>query len=248
MAEGGNPFAAFDLGGALTVRAVRVHRIPHLPQDIPITGKQTLYSFEDESARNPVLATKSGDTLFLNMGPNSIDRLNGDTSDGHEEFELKHLGGGEVTVWSTKLGVSEGSQKFTGITHIVGLGGQGNDSILLHEFDGSGITAELDGDVGDDHIEYVGSTESHSVKGARVLAGWATTSSPAVTPTTSSMAARATTSSRAAAPTTSCSATTAAWPIRSIRPLSRAALPVRTATTRSKAARTRRHFRRRRRR
>ena len=169
-----NPFAAFDLGGELTFELFAFIEFLTFRQDIPITGEQTLYSFKDESARKPVLATESDGVLYLNMGPNAIDRLNGDTSDGHEYFELEYLGNGEVTVWSEKLGVAKGEQKFgatTDITHIVGLGGQGNDTILLHGFNGSGVTAELDGGVGDDRIEYDASTGANSVPGARIFGG-----------------------------------------------------------------------------
>ena len=173
FAEGGNPLAPFDVGGELTFEMFAFIEFLAFRQDIPITPKTTLYGFEDTSARAPLLATKNdaNGTLYLNMGPNAMDRLNGDTSDGHEAFELEYLGDGKVTVWSDKLGVAKNAQVYQGVTHIVGLGGQGNDSILLHEFDGSGITAELDGGVGDDRIEYVGSTGSSSVKGARILGG-----------------------------------------------------------------------------
>jgi Ca2+-binding RTX toxin-like protein len=173
VAEGGNPLAAFDVGGELTFELFAFIEFLTFRQDIPITGKQTLYSFEDTAERAPVLATKEedGGTLFLNMGPNALDRLNGDTSDGHEFFELEYQGDGKVTVWSDKLGVAKGDQVYTGVTHIVGLGGQGNDTILLHGFNGSGVTAELDGGVGDDRIEYDASTGLNSVAGARIVGG-----------------------------------------------------------------------------
>ena len=87
-----------------------------------------------------------------------MDRVHGDTSDGHEQFSLSYVGG-DVQVYSGQFGVSAGDlvNTFDGIRHIVGIGGQGNDVIELYGFDGSGITAEFDGGDGDDRIEYMGS-------------------------------------------------------------------------------------------
>jgi len=171
-AEG--PFGMFDLGGELTFELFAFIEVLGIRTDIPITGKQTLYKFEDESTRDPILATviedPEGDILQLNMGPNSGDRLNGDTSDGHEEFFVKRVNDG-IEVWSPKLGVTE-HQKYTGtFATVVGLGGQGNDVIELQNFDGSGIRGDFDGGVGDDRIEYVGSTASTSGRGAIIVGG-----------------------------------------------------------------------------
>ncbi len=174
VAEGGNPLAAFDVGGELTFSLSAFLEISLIGfhQDFPITGEQTLYSFDDTSKRLPVLAKDiGGGTLQLNMGPNAQDRLNGDISDGNEYFELRRVGT-DVYVWSDKLGVPESKkQVYHNVSHIVGLGGQGDDTILLHDFDGGNITAEFDGGVGDDHIEYMGSTGSRSVPGAVIRGG-----------------------------------------------------------------------------
>ena len=172
IAAEGNPLAAFDVGGALTFELFAFIEFLTFRQDIPITPKATLFSFEDTSKRAPILASVNDDgTLYLNMGPNAKDRLNGDTSDGNEEFSLEYSGG-DVLVWSDKLGVNHASaQKFSGVKHIIGLGGQGNDVITLDKFDGSNITAEFDGGVGDDRIEYLNSTGSASVAGARIIGG-----------------------------------------------------------------------------
>jgi len=172
VAEGGNPLAAFDVGGGLTFELFAFIEFLAFRQDIPITPKTELFSFEDTSKRDSVLATKADDNLYLNMGPNAKDRLNGDTSDGNEEFNLEYQGSNKVLVWSDKLGVSKSEGKtYSGIHHIVGLGGQGNDVILLDKFDGSGITGDFDGGVGDDRIEYINSTGSASVPGARIVGG-----------------------------------------------------------------------------
>jgi Ca2+-binding RTX toxin-like protein len=167
-------FGMFDLGGELTFELFAFIEFLTFRQEIPITGKQTLYSFEDTSTRDPILATVIGDTLQLNMGPNSEDRLNGDTSDGHEEFVVEY-NGGDILVSSTKLGVSSAQSYSTtvegGFKNIVGLGGQGNDVIELKNFDGTGIRGDFDGGVGDDRIEYDSSGASMSKPGARIVGG-----------------------------------------------------------------------------
>jgi Ca2+-binding RTX toxin-like protein len=173
VSNGGNPLAAFDVGGELTFQMFVFLKILSFEKDFPITPETTLYSFEDTSSRDPILATDlGGGVLQLNMGPNAKDRLNGDVSDGNEEFFVRNLGGGDVKVWSTKLGVGDSpGQVYHGVTHIVGLGGQGDDKIHLLDFDGSGITGDFDGGVGDDYIAFEGSSASTSAPGSRIVGG-----------------------------------------------------------------------------
>ena len=173
VSNDGNPLAAFDVGGELTFQLFAFLKILSFEKDFPITPETTLYSYEDTSSRDPILATDLKDgTLQLNMGPNAKDRLNGDVSDGNEDFHVK-LDGGHVKVWSPKLGIEESdAQDYGGgYTKIVGLGGQGDDVIELSGFDGSGIQGDFDGGVGDDRIEYIGSSGSTAGPGARIVGG-----------------------------------------------------------------------------
>lgn len=178
LAENGNPLAPFDVSGELTFELFAFLEISLLgiDEEFPITGKQTLLTFNEDFARAPRLGTVDSGTLYLNMGPNAEDRLNGDTSDGHEEFYLRRVGDDQVKIWSPKLGVKEGDGKtYSGVTKIVGLGGEGDDKIVLYDFDkfGPAITGELEGGVGDDWIEFIPSDANASVDkaGFRIVGG-----------------------------------------------------------------------------
>jgi Ca2+-binding RTX toxin-like protein len=149
-----DPLAIFDVSGALTFQMFAFIEIMFIPRiEIPITPETTLFSFDIPFDRPPILATQAGDTLILNMGPNSKDRLRGDTSDGNEDIELT-ASGGTVYVTSEGFGVDD-AQEFSGIKHIVGIGGQGDDRIIM-DLTGSTIDYELEGGAGDDDIEVKG--------------------------------------------------------------------------------------------
>ncbi len=101
----------------------------------------------------PILAENIGDgVLRLNMGPNAADRLYGDVTDGDEAFTVRSEGN---TVFVSMPGVAE--QRFDGITHIIGDGGMGNDTIDLWGV-GPGITMEIAGGEGNDVLYGGGST------------------------------------------------------------------------------------------
>lgn len=173
IVEGGNPLAPFDVGGELTFSLSAFLEIELLGIDLefPITGEITLFDFNEDFDRKPKLGTVEGGTLFLNMGPNSQDRLNGDTSDGNEEFSLER-DGTSVHIWSDKLGVGYGDkQEYKNVTHIVGLGGEGDDKIIMTGFDGSPITGDFDGGVGDDVIEFDSALPGSSGPGSLIVGG-----------------------------------------------------------------------------
>ncbi len=164
-ANDGNPLAVFDVGGALTFQMFAFLEISlfGIEEEFPITPETELFSFEIPFDRPPVLATRTEDgTLILNMGPNAEDRLHGDTSDGHEALSLE-CSGSTVYVWSDALGVKYGDkQEYSGIGRIVGIGGQGNDTI---EISGSDIPYILEGGVGDDIITVTGGTGGGVIRG-----------------------------------------------------------------------------------
>jgi Ca2+-binding RTX toxin-like protein len=152
------PLTIFDLTGELILELLAYLSIDfglfEVEYEFPILPEITLFTFEYDFNRTPILATDLGNgTLQLNMGPNAIDRLNGDTSDGSEAFEVTY-DNGDILVASSSLGVS--AQRYSGnFTNIVGLGGQGDDSITLTGFDTSNIQFYLDGGVGNDTIQFV---------------------------------------------------------------------------------------------
>lgn len=164
-ANDGNPIAVFDVGGALTFQMFVFLEISLLGIDLkfPITPETTLFDFEISFDHPPVLATRlDGGTLILNMGPNAEDRLIGNTSDGHESFSLE-CSGSTVYVWSEALGVGYGDkQEFSNITRIIGIGGQGNDTINMT---GSNIPYTFEGGVGDDTITVTGVTGAGVIRG-----------------------------------------------------------------------------------
>ncbi|HET9823430.1 MAG TPA: LEPR-XLL domain-containing protein [Burkholderiaceae bacterium] len=168
IAENGNPLAPFDVSGELTFELFAFLEISLLGIDekFPITGKQTLFSFNENFDRNPLLGDVQSGTLFLSMGPNAEDRLNGDKSDGHEEFYLRRVGDDQVKVWSPNLGVDESEGKtYSGVSRIVGLGGEGDDKFVLYDFDkySGNITGEIEGGVGDDTVQFNPSNAAASV-------------------------------------------------------------------------------------
>ena len=158
------PLSIFDLTGKLTLELFAFLIIDfgifEIDYEFPITPEIEVFTFDVSFPRPPILATDlDTGTLQLNMGPNAVDRLNGDVRDGSEEFHVRKTADG-IDVWSPSLGVGDGSpgdgtQHYTGdFDHIVALGGQGNDQIHFYDFDESDITFDLDGGVGNDIIHF----------------------------------------------------------------------------------------------
>lgn len=109
-------------------------------------AKEVLANFELACRDNPmppVLAEQRGDVLELNMGSRASLRAQGNVSDGDESFAVTYL---EGTADKEKVRVTAfgSSQVFSGIRHIRGDGGAGNDRITLEG--GTRATAELWGD------------------------------------------------------------------------------------------------------
>ncbi|HEX4999611.1 MAG TPA: calcium-binding protein, partial [Terriglobia bacterium] len=171
LAEGGNILAPFDVSGAMTfsLSAFLEISVLGIDLDFPITPEVTLFEFNPDFDRAPLLGEVNDGTLFLHMGPTAEDRLNGDTSDGNEEFFLER-DGNDVKVWSPKLGVND-PQVYKNVTYIVGIGGEGDDKIHLSNFDGSTIRGEFDMGVGDDLVEFTGTTASTDEEGFIIIGG-----------------------------------------------------------------------------
>ncbi|MBV1877477.1 MAG: LEPR-XLL domain-containing protein [Pseudomonadales bacterium] len=167
--------APFDFGGDLSARffafLIIDLGIVELEYFFDIFGPEVLLDFEIGFDRSPILATDlDNGTLQLNMGPNAIDRLNGDTSDGNENFTVTYDDStGDILISSAVLGVTS-NQRYTGnYNHIVGLGGQGNDTIEFIGFDESNITFNLQGGVGDDKIMFAENAGINPATGAGAI-------------------------------------------------------------------------------
>lgn len=151
-----NPLAIFDVHGLVQffLRAyVEINLfITTITFDFEFV-RLTLFEFDIDFNRPPILATLSGDTLTLNIGPNAASRLNGNVSDIAETIHVE-MDGSDVIVWSDELGRSKltaGLTPFSGVTKIIADGGLGNDVIDLSGVS-SAIKAEIRGGDGDDKI------------------------------------------------------------------------------------------------
>ncbi|MFM9116345.1 MAG: hypothetical protein ACKOU6_09330, partial [Planctomycetota bacterium] len=102
------------------------------------------------SFATPTLASKIGDTLYLNMGSRAANRGEYFDDDSAESYTISHESGGygSETVSVSALGYT---QSYSGIRKIVCLdAGQGNDTI--HVTSGVLADVELNGGVGDDTL------------------------------------------------------------------------------------------------
>ena len=143
-----NPLAIFDISGKIDffLRAY-IEALGGLWSAEYEIARGTIFEFAGpEFNRFPITAAKSGDgTLLLNMGPNAGARLHGDVNDNSENFIIRQSGG-DVLI---SYGLAQ-NQRFTGVTKIVGEGGEGNDVV-----DFSAVTTipiEFDGGAGNDTI------------------------------------------------------------------------------------------------
>lgn len=98
----------------------------------------------------PILATKTGSVLRLNMGTFAHARGEAYDIDGNETYTVEHVGGavGFETVNVTALGVT---QTYTGVSRIVVPdAGSGNDTVQI--MDGVLADADINGGKGDDML------------------------------------------------------------------------------------------------
>lgn len=152
-----NPLAIFDVSG-LAEFFLRAY----LEINLLITTLEfeyefvrlELFSFEIPFERPSILASQSGDTLTLNIGPNSAGRLQGNLNDIGEEIHVKSKPDGSIVVWSGQFNVDEtiaGLSPFVGVNRIIVEGGAGNDIIDLSGVDAS-VEIEVHGGDGNDII------------------------------------------------------------------------------------------------
>jgi Ca2+-binding RTX toxin-like protein len=177
LRDGGNAGAdvfkaIFDLQGAILAELFWYLKILTFEVGDTIFGPEEIFTFEFDFNRSPILATEAVidgmDTLVINAGPNSVDRLNGDVSDGNESFVVEYQSG-DIAIKSSSLGVNSFQVYDGNYDHILFIGGEGNDSITFQGFDESNITFDLRGGAGDDVIEFIENLGVTAAAGAGAL-------------------------------------------------------------------------------
>ena len=110
-----NPLAIFDISGMISLFLRAYVEINLFITSIKFEYEFpsiTIFEFNIPFKRPGVLASQSGDTLTLNIGPSAKARLNGDTSDGNETIFAKSAGGG-IVVWSDQFNMGETAASIT---------------------------------------------------------------------------------------------------------------------------------------
>ena len=147
------PIAIFDVFGDVTAQLKAFVEALFFKIEFEITPPITLFEFSIPFERQPFLATERGDgSLLLNIGPNSAQRLNGDTRDIDETIHVRSLSSTKVEVWG--MGINEGNAQEYDVDPakgIFGYAGSGDDTVDLSEV-GHGIVYLLEGGVGDDTL------------------------------------------------------------------------------------------------
>ncbi|XWK90017.1 MAG: calcium-binding protein [Phormidium sp.] len=168
-----NPLTMFDTSGELSAGLTAYARFgvdPFMHSFQYDSPRLTLLSFGNNTGSGsgqpqPTSATiLSGGVLRLNMGPNAIDRTNGNTTDGSEVFRIARVSGtaGNETLSVTAFNVT---REYSGISKIVADGGENDDLIELHS---AVLTAaELAGGKGQDQL--IGGSGNDSLNGGD---GW----------------------------------------------------------------------------
>ena len=150
-----DPLAMFDISGDIEFFLRAYIQVLFFEASFEFV-RLKLFTFDIPFERPGVLASQSGDTLTLNIGPNAAGRMQGDVTDGDETIHAKTLGDGTVAVWSDQFNVAEAlasTNPFTGVHKIVVNGGQGNDVIDLSGVAAAdGVTVEAHGGAGNDTI------------------------------------------------------------------------------------------------
>ena len=165
VANSFNPLAVFDVSGMIEffMRAFLEINLFIFKFSAEFEFlRLTLFEFDIPFNRPGVLASQSGDTLTLNIGPNASARLQGDISDGNETIHAESDGSGNVVVWSDQFNVdkfSASTNPFTGVSKIVVIGGAGNDTIDLVGLQGD-VKADIQGGDGVDTITGGGGDDS----------------------------------------------------------------------------------------
>lgn len=140
-----SPLCLFKVSGDVTARLYAWYKVNLLVTSIEgkkdIVNPITLASFSagDDCDPTPVLASKSGSDLYLNIGTRAGDRQKGNRSDGAETFVVEHVSGdaGNETVRVRAFGFA---QEYSGVSRILFDAGNGSDTV-----DCRGVRSRVEG-------------------------------------------------------------------------------------------------------
>lgn len=157
LANDFNPLAVFDVHGAINFFLHAFVEVNLLffkfSHDETIVDIE-LFNFDIPFDRPANLASKSGDTLIINAGPNSAGRYQGNLDDIAENISVRS-NGSAIEVYSNDSQYHVSSSlplTFTGIKKIVVFGGSGDDVFDFSEMALSDVTIEAHGGDGNDTI------------------------------------------------------------------------------------------------
>jgi len=145
-----NPLAAFDISGEISAKVFWEVQFLFV-EESGIIFEGTILEFAVEFEREPILATDLGaGILQLNMGEFADQRLNGNVTDGSENFTITDTGAGVTIGWG------DVSQTYEGIDEILIRAGEGNDVVTLNG--ASNLNFDVDGGAGGDVISLGGTS------------------------------------------------------------------------------------------
>jgi len=149
------PFAIFDIHGKIYAELFAYLNTFWHDYRWQITSPITIAEFDVNFTRAAKMAEVSSDTLLVHVGDLSAGRLNGDLTDGDEQFVLA-LNGNEATLSSSKYPASGQKYSLAGVSKIRIDSGKGKDNITVTG--SSALDIEILGGTGNDVIDLSGYT------------------------------------------------------------------------------------------
>jgi Ca2+-binding RTX toxin-like protein len=156
-----SPLSIFDISGNVTAKLFWYVGVDLLLVSWEYSGtiaEFKLFDFEIDFPRAPILASDIGSgVLQLNMGDFADQRLNGNTLDGNESFEIEDTGAG------VKVTFNGDTQTYTDIDTVVIRAGDGDDRVILKN--SSTLNFDIEGGGGNDFIDVSKTTGKVRVSG-----------------------------------------------------------------------------------
>jgi len=149
------PFAIFDIHGKIYAELFAYLNTFWHDYRWQITSPITIAEFDIPFTRAAKMAEVTSDTLLVHVGDLSAGRLNGDITDGDEQFVLD-IAGNTATLSSSKYPASGQTYDLTKVSKIRIDSGKGNDNIKVTGRSNRDI--EIQGGTGNDFIDLSGYT------------------------------------------------------------------------------------------
>jgi len=154
------PFGLFDINGSITAKLYAYVDLLFYTKKWNITGDITLFDFNFEHKRKPVMLSSENGDVVANVGDNSDNRINGDLTDGDEELTLEVKG--RTVSWKIGENTGPSIQVKEGGRLLID-SGKGKDKIVITG--NASFDIEIHGGEGDDFIDLSGLTMNNP-KGA----------------------------------------------------------------------------------